>query len=110
MAIIEKINESQFIKAFHDYNRGDNFSYEALVELYNYYEDLSEDMGEDIEFDVIGICCEWNESTDQEILNSYNIDVEHCEDDEEIHEEIISYLNDHTLVIDMDDGALFIAF
>ena len=37
--------------------RPQQFTYEALGELFEYYEE----QGEDVEFDPVAICCEWSE-------------------------------------------------
>ena len=37
--------------------RPQHFSYEAPGELFEYYEEL----GENVEFDPVAICCEWSE-------------------------------------------------
>lgn len=65
------INFYDFERAFHDYGRADNFSYEAKKAIFDYLESLEEDTGEEIELDVIEICCDFNESTLQEINNDY---------------------------------------
>ena len=79
MAIKETLSEDSFINRFLQI-RG-NFSVKALRELYHYYDDMSEGIGEDIEFDPVAICCEWTEyDTEQECLDDYS----HCEDIEEI--------------------------
>lgn len=90
------INESEFRQAFSNYNRADNFSYEALGLIFDYLEQLEEDTGEEIELDVIAICCEYAEADAQTIADYYNIDLE---DDEEIEEAVMDYLNDNTQVI-----------
>jgi len=41
--------------------RLDNFSYEGLTALYQWLEDWSNDTGEPIQFDPIGICCDFTE-------------------------------------------------
>ena len=41
--------------------RPHNFSHAGLHALYDYLEQLSEDMGSDIEFDLISICCDFAE-------------------------------------------------
>lgn len=48
---------SEFADQFQAYGRGDDFSYEALEALYEWYEELDPDM----ELDVIAICCDWCE-------------------------------------------------
>ena len=38
-----------------------NFSYDGLGALFDYIEELEHDIGEDIEFDPIALCCEYSE-------------------------------------------------
>jgi hypothetical protein len=54
----QSINEYQFINAFSDTS---NFSYAGLSALYDYLEQLEDDIGEEIELDVIALCCEYEE-------------------------------------------------
>ena len=54
------INEYEFRDMFRAI-RPDNFSYSGLGALFGYLEELSEDIGEDIEMDVIAICCDYSE-------------------------------------------------
>ena len=52
------------LNAFHDaFNamRPNQFSYDALTAMFDYFEELSEDIGEPLELDVIAICCDWVE-------------------------------------------------
>ena len=68
----QTINIHQFKDAFMSI-RPDNFSYEALEILFEYFEQLEDDIGEDIELDVIAICCDWAESTPDEIRQDFNL-------------------------------------
>ena len=87
----QTINEYQFKDAFQKC-RPENFSYEGLTALYEYLEDYEEDTGQEIELDVIGLCCDFTEYDsleefqkeyyDEEIGDSY-------EDIEEIEEETL---------------------
>lgn len=87
----QTINEYQFKDAFQKC-RPDNFSYEGLTALYDYLEDLEEETGQEMELDVIGLCCDFTEYDsleefqkeyyDEEIGDSY-------EDIEEIEEETL---------------------
>jgi hypothetical protein len=61
------INVSQFRDAFRQCDRQDQFSYEALGLLFDYFEDLDPDM----ELDVIAICCEYSEDSPADILKNY---------------------------------------
>jgi len=55
------INFNGFERAFYDCGRGEQFSYEGLEALFKWLEQLESEMGEEIEFDVIGLCCEYTE-------------------------------------------------
>jgi len=85
----QSINSDQFVDAFRNYGRTDNFSYEALHLLHDYFEELEEDTGEEIELDVIAICCEFTEDTIENIISDYNIDVIECEGDSDAIKELV---------------------
>ena len=91
--IIDTVNEYSFTEAFRQI-RPDNFSYEGRQALYQYLEDLSEDIGEPIELDVIAICCDYSEYGSFEELKkdySYSHDFEDIED-----------LREYTTVIEIE--------
>ena len=52
----QTINEFDFLQAFKQC-RPDNFSRAGLIALYDYLEQLEDDIGEEIELDVIALCC-----------------------------------------------------
>jgi len=54
------INFYDFAESFYRMKRY-NFSYEGLEALFNYFEDLEDSLEIEIEFDVIGICCNYTE-------------------------------------------------
>lgn len=54
------LNVYQFRDLFNEI-RPDNFSYDGLGALYEYLSDLAYSIGEPIDVDVIGICCEYAE-------------------------------------------------
>jgi hypothetical protein len=58
--MITTVNIHDFREAFRT-TRPDNFSYDGLAALFDYLEELSDDMGEHIELDVISLCCYWTE-------------------------------------------------
>ena len=68
--MIQTINLNQFRDAFKAQERT-NFSYEGLALLFDALEDYEQNTGEDMELDVIEICCEFVEMTEQEIKDSY---------------------------------------
>lgn len=116
MAIVQELNESYFIERFREMGRGDQFTRDALEALYAYYTDLSEDLGEDIKLDVIGICCDWYESTVAEVVAEYaiEVDLEGCESEEDIEEAkreaVIAFLQGETSCIDVGETVLYMAF
>ena len=69
--IYQTVNEWEFIRAFDDMGRSENFSINARRRLFEYYDQLSEDLGEDIELDPIAVCCDWSEYTETELLEQY---------------------------------------
>ena len=73
MAIKQTVTESDFRDAFQAI-RPDNFSYEGLGALYEYLEGLSEDIGDDIELDVIALCCDFTEYSEDEAREEFDID------------------------------------
>jgi len=69
--LYQTVTEQDFIRAFDDVGRGNQFSTLARKVLFEWYDDLSESTGEDIELDPIGICCEWCECTADELFEQY---------------------------------------
>ena len=70
--MITTINEYDFSTAFHKMGRGEQFSYEGLKALHNYIEDYEDSTGEQIELDVIALCCEFIEYENlKEFENDY---------------------------------------
>lgn len=69
-----QVTKSMFRDEFHRAGRGDQFSYEALGGMYDYLEEISEQCPDvDFEMDVVGLCCQYVESTIKEALESYGI-------------------------------------
>ena len=104
------VSNHDFVEAFRAYDRLDNFSFEALDLLFSYFEEYEESTGEEIELDVIAICCDFNESDTDDIIADYRIDVEGLDDDEKL-EAVRDYLNDNTtLVGETASGFVYAAF
>jgi hypothetical protein len=89
------INKYEFRESFKRMNRENNFSYEGLGVLFDYFEEYEESTGEEIELDVVGICCEYSEETPQEIAANYGIEIE--DDGNELNN-VLDYLHDHTQI------------
>ena len=69
--------------------RPDNFTTEALKLLFDWFEEYEEDSGEQVEFDPIAICCDFIESTPEEITEGYEIDID----------DIAEYLQEQTIYV-----------
>jgi hypothetical protein len=53
--------------------RKNNFSYEALEAIYNYLTEIEEATGNEVEFDIIAVCCVFTEfETEAELLKCYD--------------------------------------
>ena len=70
------VTRTDFIDTFkqsHSYKN--NFSYDGLVALFEYLEDFEESMGDDyqmLDFDMVGICCDFTEYKNiNEFINDY---------------------------------------
>jgi hypothetical protein len=69
MSLTTKITSgSALAQEFKAYDRADNFSHDAICALYEYLEEL----GDDIEIDIISLCCDWSECTLKELVNDYS--------------------------------------
>ena len=93
------ITESQFINAFKSWDTYKNqFSYEGLKALFEWFEEYENSTGEEMELDVVAICCDF---TEYESLKEYN------EDYDKEYEEIDEIADDTTL-IKIDDEQFII--
>lgn len=96
--LVKSVSFSDFLKEFVEFGRENHFSYEGKKALYDYLNELSEDLGEPIELDVIGLCCDFTEYKDlKEFNDNYGYDIESLED-----------LEYYTTVIQIDDDRFII--
>lgn len=110
------VSRYDFERAFVDADRKENFSYEGLGLLFAYFEDLEESLGEEIELDVIAICCEYSEDTVSDIARNYSIDLNGADPEDGDYEDqcrqiVFDYLSDNTSVVgDTADGFVYAIF
>ena len=81
-----------FCEAFNKVRPG-TFSYEALGHLFEYLERFEEDTGEELELDVVAVCCDFAEDTWQQIADQYGLEPK-GDNDEEKQERVAEYLAD----------------
>ena len=95
----QTISFTQFTDAFRDYNRQKQFSYKGKKALFEYLEEYEDSTGEQIELDIIALCCDYEEYDSLEDF--------HLEYDEEDYPDIDA-ITWHTQVIEIDDDAFII--
>ena len=93
----QSVNMYDFERAFKRCER-DNFSYDGLKALFEYLEEYEDSTGEEVELDVIALCCEYAE---YDSLSEYN------DDYGTKYSEIDAIQNDTTL-IKIDDNSFII--
>ena len=97
----QTINKSQFRDAFKTMGRADQFSYDALGMLFDYFEDTATDA----ELDVIAICCAYSENSLEYIADQYDIDIGGFDDGSDaVLDAVLEYLNEKTQVIGVTDA------
>lgn len=110
------VSRYDFERAFIDADRKENFSYEGLKALFDYFEEYEESTGEEIELDVIAICCDYNEETVAEIARNYSIDLNDADPEANDYEDqcrqiVFDYLSDNTSVVgDTATGFVYAIF
>lgn len=86
--------------------RPNNFTYEGLEVLFDYLTELEDDIGQEMELDVIAICCDYCEDTWQNIASYYDIDLSDIEDEDEQKQAVMDWLCDNTSVCgETSDGS-----
>ena len=103
----QTINSCQFVDAFIQHDRFNQFGRPALNLLFDYFEELENDTGEEMELDVIAICCDYSVDDCATIAQDYSIDIEDMDEDE-AKDAVLEYLQDNTTVIgECDDGIVY---
>ena len=92
--MIQNVQLSDFRTAFYQCGRQSHFSYEALGLLFEYLEEIDSSYN----LDVIELCCEYAESTPEEIASSYSIDID-CLADDQLQRTVLDYLYENTQVV-----------
>ena len=90
-----RVTKANFRDTFLTSDYKNNFSYNGLTALYDYFEELEDDIGQTIEFDLVGIACEYSELTIDELRDNYFIDKDI---------DVIEYLQENTIVIEIENS------
>ena len=96
----QTINFYNFSDAFRKAGRADQFTYEGQRAIFDYLEEYEDSTGEEVELDVVAICCEYMEYENiEEFHNIY---------DKEDYPNL-DKLRDYTQVIEVGDDSFIIA-
>jgi len=100
------INEYEFLRTFEEWTANDRntqFSREALIEIFEYLEAYEEDTGEEVELDVVAICCDFTEYDNlREAAAQFGIDLnDYVNDDQD--DELFDELNSYVYVLRVGD-------
>lgn len=103
----KSVNFSAFVDAFRAFDRYDSYGYEALKVIFEYLEDLEDSMDQEIELDVIAICCDYNVDTWQDIAENYGIDLDKDDSEEDQLQQVKDFLESSTIMLgETDDGQI----
>ena len=90
-----RVTEYSFRNTFLTSDYKNNFSYDGLTALYDYFSELEDELGEPIEFDHIAIAGEYSELTIDELRDNYSLDKDI---------DVIEYLQKNTIVIEIENS------
>ena len=98
------LNTQSFTNAFNEVRPG-SFSDEALEAMFEYYE------GYEVEFDPVAICGDFSESSIDELIEEYSIDIKEGADEDEKEEAVRDFLNSESdFSIILSSGAVYLKF
>ena len=100
--MIYKVTQSMFCDAFYLTEKQDHFSYAGKIALFNWLEDLESSAGEQIELDVVDLCCSFAEYAN---LEDYNNEFNHGDSDKNV---TITDIQSWTTVIPIGETESFI--
>jgi hypothetical protein len=102
----EYVNEHTFRDRFmRSDNYKNNFSYEGLHALFEYIEQYEDDCGEEFEFDMVGICCDYSE---YDSLKDFNADYAGTPGNNCWKYETLDDIREETVVIEIPNTERFI--
>ena len=114
----QTVTKYMFTEAFRHAGRSEQFSYSGLQALFEYLEEMEEGTGEEMELDVIALCCDFSEyATAKEAAEEYGWTAPERDEDEDeeayterVEKEALDHLQDNTQVIKHDDGVIIAAY
>ena len=111
MAIVMTIYKGDFVERLVA-DKNASWSVEGAEVLFDYLDEVSDDTREPIEFDLVGLRCDYSEDTVDDLIDQYDIDVSDAEDDEDEKTDIVrDYLERNTTIVgETSDGFVYAVF
>lgn len=104
------VTSHQFVEAFRACGRETQFSRAALFALFEHFEIIEQYQDEEIEFDPIGICCDFAEySSAREAADDYGFEPDGNDDDAR-EKSALDWLREKTQVVEFDGGIVIQQF
>jgi hypothetical protein len=95
----QTVTKSMFVDAFQDI-RPDNFSHSGLSAMYDYLNDYERETGQELELDVVAICCDFSEHNNiLELAEEYGEEFDNTAD-------ALEWLRENTIVIEHPSGII----
>ena len=105
--IYQSIDFNSFQRAFINAGRDAQFSAKGLHMLYDWLVDLSNDTEQDIELDVIALCCQYSELDKESYLMEYS-DVDGAETIEELEQALINGGQERVIAHDLYNNIILV--
>ena len=111
MAIVVTLYRGEFV-AHLTADKHASWSVEGAEALFEYLNEVSDELVESIEFDLVGLRCEYNEDTVDEIIDYHSLDVSDAEDDEDEKTDLVrDFLESHTTIVgETSNGFVYAVF
>jgi len=112
----QTINFYGFCDAFRACDRNDSFTYAGKKALYNYLTNYEEETGEELDLDIIALCCEYTEyNALADYLRDYDTDIKNKDyftngklDQEAAGAAILKEIEDKSVLIPVAGGGFII--
>ena len=111
MAIVATVYKSEFMDRL-TADKHASWSREGAEALFEYLDELSRDLGEPIEFDLVALRCDYSEGTVDEIIDYHSLDVSDAEGDEDEKTDLVrDFLESHTTIVgETSNGFVYAVF
>lgn len=107
----QTVGFNDFCDAFRRIDREKQFSREGLKALFDYLEEYEKASGEDVELDVIALCCEYSEDDYATVAAENGVQLDDDSDESDVRQSVLNYLDEHTTVVHRgEDTVLFACF